>query len=116
MSIGPATAVGDRRHRVQLQNPGPPVPNGDGSYTLAWTDLEPFAVWAAIEAAPQPQQERVSGGTTATTATHTVRIPFHPQVTERTRVLFNGRRFNVSAVTNPGEGTAESILVCEEMK
>lgn len=116
MTIGPQTGIGARPHRVLLQNPGAPIPNGDGSYTLAWTDLEPFAVSAAIEAAPQPQQERAAQGTTMTTATHVVRIPFHKQVTERTRVLFNGRRFNVSAVTNPDESNAESVLVCEEMK
>jgi len=34
----------------------------------------------------------------------------------RTRVLFNGRRFNVSGVSSPEERNVESVLVCEEQK
>ena len=56
-------------------------------------------------------------GTTTTVATHVITIPFHPQVTETdTRVLFNGRRFNVNGVTSPEERQVDSILLCEELK
>ena len=116
MTIGPRTGIGARQQLVQLQNPGAPVPNGDGSYTQMWSDLDPFAVWAKIETAPQPQQERATQGTAATTAAYLITIPFHPQVTERTRVLFSGRRFNVSAAVDLNERHVETVLACEEMK
>jgi SPP1 family predicted phage head-tail adaptor len=115
-NIAAPTGIGARPRRIMLQNPAPPVPNGDGSFTQVWADLEPFAVWASIEGPPNPQEEQAVGGTTTTTATHMVRLPYHRQVTERTRVLYDGRRFNVSAVANPDESNAESVLTCEELK
>jgi len=115
MTIGPSTSVGARPHRVSLQNPAPAVANGDGSYTQTWVDLQPPAVWASIDNAPADLETAQSGTTTAS-ATHIITIPYHPQVTVRTRVLFNGRRFNVSGVSSPEERNVESVLVCEEQK
>ena len=34
-------ARGEYRHSVLFQNPGPPVPDGDGGFTQSWIDLVP---------------------------------------------------------------------------
>lgn len=114
-TIGPATAVADRPHRVTLQNPGPAIPDGDGDYTQSWTDLTPAAVSVRIQTATASALERITSGTVLSTATHIVTAPFHPQITTQTRILFNGRTFNVTGVTNPDEGDVELILVCAEV-
>jgi SPP1 family predicted phage head-tail adaptor len=116
MTIAPSLSINDRPHRVTLQNPGPPVPNGDGSFTQTWLDLNPPAVWASIVTAPADLEDVQAGGTTSAMATHIITIPYHPQVTVRTRVLFNGRRFNVSGASSPEERHVDSVLVCEELK
>lgn len=115
MTVAPSALVYARPHRVNLQNPAAAVPNGDGSYTQSWIDLTPPTAWASIETAPA-NQERPQSGTTMTTATHIITIPFHPQITEHSRVLFNGRRFNVTGVSSPEERNIDSVLLCEELK
>jgi SPP1 family predicted phage head-tail adaptor len=114
-AVGPKTAIADRPHRVTLQNPGPAIPDGDGGYTQSWTDLVPPALSVKIAPATQRDLERVIAGTVMSTATHIVTGPFHPQVTTKTRVLFNGRQFSVVGVADPEEGQVEMILVCVEV-
>jgi SPP1 family predicted phage head-tail adaptor len=114
-TIAPRTSVGKRPHRVTFQNPGPPVANDDGGFTQSWTDLTPAALSVEIKAATQQDLERVTAGTVLATATHLVTGPFHPQVTTKTRILFNGREFHVNGVANPEERSVEMILVCSEV-
>jgi SPP1 family predicted phage head-tail adaptor len=113
--LSPKTSIGQRPHRAMFQNPGPPVPDGDGGYTQTWTDLDPRALWVAIETASIVALERkVPAGSSLTTATHLVSGPFHPDVTTKTRVLYNGREFHVDSVTNIDERGIEMVLVCTE--
>jgi head-tail adaptor len=116
--LSPRTSIAQRPHRVQLQNPGPPVPDGDGGYTQGWNDLDPPALWVAIEAATTAKLERfVSGAaSTVTTATHLVTGPFHPGVTTQSRVLFGARELHVDAVNNVAERGIEMVLVCTELR
>lgn len=116
MTIGMnRTSVGERPHRVTLQNPGPAVPDGDGGFTQSWTDLVPPAVSAKIAPATAAGLERVTAGTVLATATHVVTMPYHPQVTTLTRVLFNGRQFSVTGVSDPDERHVETIAICVEI-
>lgn len=115
MTLAPRARIGDRPHRVTLQNPGPAVPDGDGGYLQTWTDLTPPAISVEILPATAQDLERVTAGTVIATATHIVTGPFHPQVTTKTRVLFNGREFHVGGVANPAERSVEMILVCTEV-
>jgi SPP1 family predicted phage head-tail adaptor len=116
MTIAPRTGVGHRPHRVTLQNPGPPIDNGDNGFTRTWTDLAPAAISVEIKPATQQDLERAAAGTAITTATHLVTGPFHPGVTTDTRLLFNGREFHVQSVQDPGERHVEMILLCTEVK
>lgn len=107
--------AGGRPHRVTLQNPGAAVPDADSGYTQSWSDLSPAAMWASIKPATQRDLERVVAGTVIATASHIVTMPYHPQVTTETRVLFNGRTFSVIGVSNPEERNVELVLACVEV-
>lgn len=113
--IGPKTTIADRPHRVTLQNPGPAVPDGEGGTVQSWTDLTPPALSVKIAEASTANLERVTTGTVLATATHVITGPYHPQVTTQTRILFQGRSFSVTGVSNPGERNVEMILVCKEV-
>jgi head-tail adaptor len=114
--IAPKTSIGQRPHRVQLQAPGPPVPDGDGGYTQPWSDLDPPALSVKIEAATAVALERKTpAGATITTASHLVTGPYHKGVTTQSRLLFNGRTLQVNAVTNVDERSIEMVLVCTEL-
>jgi len=115
MSIGPTTGIAARPHRITLQNPGTPVPDGNGDSATPWFDLAPPAVWARIAPATQAVLERVAAGTAIATASHIVTMPYHPQVTTQTRITFNGRTFYVTGVANPEERNIETIAVCQEV-
>lgn len=116
MTIGLSrTSIADRPHRVTLQNPGPNVPNGDGGYTNSWFDLVPPAISVEIKPATADDLERVAAGTVISKATSLITGPFHPQVTTKTRLLFNGREFHVTGDQNIEERGGEMVLVCVEI-
>jgi SPP1 family predicted phage head-tail adaptor len=112
--IGQKTAIGDRPHRVTLQNPGPPVSDGDGGFTQSWTDLVPPALYVRIEVATAVALERIAAGTVIATATHLMRGPYHPQVTTLTRIQFGGRVFQVAAAVDREQRQQDMVIVCQE--
>jgi head-tail adaptor len=114
-TIGPSVTIADRPHRMTWQNPGPAVANGDGSYTLTWTDLVPPTTSVKIAPATTATLERLAAGTVLSTASHVVSGPYHPQIKTTTRGLFNGRIFNVIGVANPEERNVETIAICVEV-
>ena len=113
--IAPHTSTAKRPHRVTLQNPGPAVPNGDGSYTQTWFDLSPPAVSVEIKPATAADLERVAAGAVLSAATSIITGPFHSQVTTQTRLIFNGRIFQVTGDQNVEERNGEMVLVCVEV-
>lgn len=115
MSIAPRTSISARPHRILLQNPGPPIADGAGGYTQVWSDLAPAAVDARIAPATAADLERVTTGTTLSTATHVVTMPYHPQVATSTRIIFNGRTFHVAGVATPDELQVETVALCTEV-
>jgi len=109
------TSVGRRQHRVMLQNPSGDVPDGEGGYTQGWVDLAP-AVWTvSIEVPSARDLERVAAGSVISQATRILRGLYRPDVTTKTRVLFNGRIFSVTAVNTVDERERWLELVCEEL-
>jgi SPP1 family predicted phage head-tail adaptor len=113
--IGMTTSVGARPHRVTFQNPGPAVPNDDGGFSQSWIDLAPPALSVSIEPATAADLERLAAGTVVSQATHIVRGPYHPQVTTKTRILFNGRVFSVKGASDPEERHVEGVWLCTEV-
>ena len=93
-------ARGAYRHLVTFQNPGAPVPDGDGGYTQTWTDCTPATWHVAITPATAGDHERRAAGTVLSEATHVVRGDFHPQVSTRTRMLLASQVFAITGVVN----------------
>lgn len=115
MTIGLQTSVANRPHRVTLQNPGPDVSDGDGGATNTWVDLVPPGWSCEIKPATAVDLERVAAGTVLSTNTYIVKGPYHPQLKTASRLVFNGRIFNCTGVSNPEERNVETIAVCVEM-
>ena len=108
-------AAGRRRHLVTLEDPGPPVADGDGGWAESWLPLDPSPVWAAITPATARDLERISAGTIIATASHVVILRYHPGVTTQTRITHEGRIFQVTGIANPEERDRELVLVCVEV-
>ena len=108
------TSVGARPHRVTVQNGGT-VPDGDGGYTEGWNDAAPPQLSVSIQPATARDLERVAAGTVVANATHIVHAPYHPQITVKSRLIFNTRTFNVLGVANVEERSAELVLICAEL-
>jgi SPP1 family predicted phage head-tail adaptor len=108
------TGAGERPHRVTWQN-GVTAPDGGGSYTQTWTDCAPPSTSCKIEAATAQTLERVRAGTTVSAATHVITGPYHPQITTKSRALYNGRFFSVTGVDNVDEANVTTVAVCVEV-
>lgn len=106
--------VGDHRHLVTFENPGDPVPDGDGGFIEAWAPLSPPTWYVSIKAASLRDLESVTAGTVIATASHIVRGRWRPGITTETRMIFEGRTFQITNVTNLEERDREMQLVCEE--
>lgn len=105
--------IGQLRHKVTLEGPGPSVPDGDGGFTTVWTVLA--RVWADIRPATPRDLERRVASTVQATASHIVVIRWLPGVTTATRIKFGTRTFEVTGVQNPEEQDVSLVLACEEM-
>lgn len=112
-------AAGLRRHYVTFQNPILPVnPDGDGGYTERAQDfeaLDPPGAYVEIAAASVRDQARAIAGTVASTASHVLRGPFHPQVNTLTRITFGTRIFQVLGKENSEERNIDMELLCSEV-
>lgn len=112
--------TGTRTRRVTLENPGASVPDGDGGYTTGWAPLTPPVLFARIVPATAAALERFAASTTVTTATHLVRMPYHPQVTTQSRLSFQdfhgqAHTLNVASVITLDERDQELALICVEL-
>jgi len=107
--------VSSREHRLTLDAPSAPVPDGAGGYIETFTPLTPAEVWGSVEPMSQADLERVSGSTVEATATHLITLPFHPQVTVQSRVTYQGRTFLVQGIRNVFERNLTLELTCEEV-
>ena len=93
--------IGDYRHVVTFQDPGPKVADGAGGYTQTWDPIAPGTWRVQIAPLPIVDQERISGGgSVVTTATHVVRGRYHPGVSTKTRMLFNGKTYSITGKTS----------------
>jgi len=107
--------IGAFRHRVTLANPGTPQPDGTGGYVDTWSPLDPADWNCSIDPATAGNAETIAADTVTANATHVIRGWFHPGITNKTRVTFNGRTLNVVHVANRGERDIVTELVCAEV-
>jgi head-tail adaptor len=108
-------ARGEWRHVVTFQEPGTPVPDGDGGYTETWTDLVPATWMVSITPATTADLERVAAGTVISMASHLVRGDFHPGVTTKTRMVFGSQTFAITGVVNVDLRSIEMICGAVEV-
>ena len=113
--MSPVTAIARRPHRVSFQNPGPAQDTPDGTYTQTWADLQPPALWMAIEPATARALESIAAGAVLGIATHLLRGPYHPQIQAKTRARFKDRIFEVTHVQNPDQANKELVIVAVEV-
>lgn len=108
-------AAGRRRHRVTVQNPGTPVPDGDGGY-ITVPIVSPIPWNVAIDIATARDLEHVTAGTAIATVSHIVTGPYRPDVNSHSSLVYNGRVLNCTAVTNPEERNITLVCVCVEVE
>lgn len=89
-------------------------PTSDSDHSTTLSPLDPAEAWAAIEPATPQRLERIVTGTVIAQATHVITLPYHEEVTTDTRIVWNGRQFNVVGVANPEERNIETVAVCVE--
>ena len=91
-------ALGDRKHLVVFQDPaGPPVPDGAGGYTQTWADIPPGTWKVAVLPASVRDLERVAPGTVVSQGASIVEGAYLPSVSTRSRMLYNGKTYSVTA-------------------
>ena len=111
----PLRTSGERLHRVTLETPGTPAPDGSGGYTESW---QPIAgpLFARIAPAVAADLERLAASTVVAVATHVITIPYVPGVTTTARVVFGARHFSIAGVSDIEERQIQLILLCVELE
>lgn len=109
--------IGSLRHRVTLQTPAAPVPDGDGGYTQAVTTLA-SRLPASVEPATAKSLERVVANTVASTASHLVTLRYLAGVTTAAQLVFHDgttdRPMAITGVHDTDERHIELVLECAE--
>jgi hypothetical protein len=73
-------------------------------------------MFSKIETASAVDMERVFADSgVISSASHVVKLPFHPQLNTKVRIIFDGRSFIVTGVSTTDERKAESIVACTEV-
>ena len=107
--------AGQLRHVLWLENPGPPIPDGDGGFTQSWTPLTPPTMSARIEPVAGRNLEHVAGSVIQT-RTVTVTMRYHAGVTVETRLRrLNGHYLRILSLVNPEERNINLVLQCVEV-
>ena len=101
--------AGRLRHRITIQNPTKQR-NQVGETVLAWKDLA--TVWAAVE--PVSGKEFFAAKQVIAEVTHKIRTRYRPGISPQSRVLFNGRTFEVNSVINRDERNRELEIMATE--
>jgi head-tail adaptor len=110
-----ALNLGEQRNLVMVENPGTPVSDGGGGYTLAYAKANPEQWWAAIAKASAHASERVFAATVLAHATHILNGRYHPAITTKTRLTWTDRSGNAHASevldVDDVEGRGNELLV-----
>ena len=87
------TATGTRlTYAITLQNPGTPVPDGDGGWTATPVPLGPGPVCGSVTPSPRRQDyEHAAAGTTLGHDSSVAVLPYVPGVTTQTQLTWTAR-------------------------
>jgi head-tail adaptor len=106
-------SIGQARHLVTFEDPGDPVPDGEGGYTATPTPLVPPTWYVRVRPATAKDAEKVTAGTVITHVSHIVHGRFHPGVTTRTRMYHKGHTYQITSVVNLDDRDREMELVAD---
>jgi len=101
--------IGELRHRVTLRKKEI-TEDALKQQSEVWTDIA--TVWARIE--PLSGREYFAARQENADVSVKVVIRYLPGITAETRVVFDGRVFDVLSVINPGERNISLVLMCKE--
>jgi len=109
--------IGDYRHLVTFQDPSGTVPDGGGGYTQTWADLQPAHWFVQIAPLPVGDLERTAAaGSVQTTGSFVVRGRYHPGVSTKTRMLFDGKTYSITGTRTPdARGVLMELAVVEQV-
>lgn len=106
-------SIGRDDQLVTFEEPGPPVPDGEGGFTEAWVPLSPASWYVRVRPASARDAERVLAGTVITHVSHVVHGRFHPGVSTKARMLLKGQAYLITSVINIDERDREMELVAD---
>lgn len=105
-------SIGERPHRVTLENPGALVPDGDGGFIEGWETLA--QLWGKVSPASAADIERIVAGTVTALLPFIISVPYVAGVTTLTRCTYHGRIFAVLGVRNVDERNIRLDILTEE--
>jgi len=106
-----AIRAGELRHRITLRAVTRTEDEG-GGYTETPTDVG--VVWAKVE--PLQGTEQAAFLQTGMTAPHRFTIRYQEGVTGATEIGYEGKRFNVTSVTDPDAARRELVILADQVR
>jgi head-tail adaptor len=106
-------SIGKTEHLVTFDDPGEPVGDGEGGYTTTPVPLQPAHWFVRIRPATMKDTEHLTAGTVITHVSHIVHGRYHPGVSTRTRMTFEGHVYQITSVTNADARGLEMELVAD---
>lgn len=97
------------KHRITIEQPVYTTDAAGGGTTI-WTPLA--TVWAEIRT--RSGRERLFAGKLEASSTHTITLRYRSDVTEKMRISFDGRLFNIRRVENVDAADVLLELAVEE--
>ena len=104
--------AGKLRNRIRIEEPARGTDEGGGRPDMGWALVA--EVWANIR--PITGQERIAAMRSEVAVTHRIEIRYRAGLTEKMRVVYGDRVFNVRAVLDVDEARDEMQLLAEEKR
>lgn len=96
--------------RITLQQPTR-AKEGNGGTSVTWSDLD--TVWAKVRHLSGNEKSATSKGGEVAVARTEIIIRYQPDITEKSRVAYRGKVFNIRHVNNVREADEWLILTCD---
>jgi head-tail adaptor len=106
-------SIGRDQHLVTFEEPGAPVPDGEGGYTESWVPLSPATWYVRVSPMSGRDAEQVLAGTVVTHLTHRVHGRWHPGISTKARMLFAGATYLITSVANIDGRSLEMDLTAD---
>lgn len=103
--------AGDLRHRVTIKTPGM-VENEAGEEVPGYVEFK--KAWASIK--PITGREYQENEKDSNEITHRIRIRYTTGLTEKMRIVFGIRKFDIESIINVEELNRELLIKCIEKR